>query len=293
MLKKFSLFLLALVLILLCVYLLAVFQNNRDITYPPNAQLKQQLEKSVRWLIDNEIAILSQKNPMLWWILFESHKISQDSRLADLLEKYSQQNQQIMNSYWGPLFDGHKRIHLDAYSVQSLPYYNQHFIYALNCAADIENELPIISQQNSASFCHQPEYIYRPACITHQLMGINFLVAKKCDFLPDIAAVSESLQKDIVRQLTWDIRVLDVYLQRVLMLLITNAQPSVKPIWIQQILDHQLNDGGWGNFVPLLKLSDNKSLGFSSRIISVDQEKSGFHATAQGVYILTYLLSSK
>jgi len=277
----------------MAIYLYGVYQNNRDLAYPQKAQMQQQLEKSIQWLINNEDQILSQANPMLWWMLYETHKISQDKRLANLLEKYHQRNMRIKYSVWGALFDGEKQRRLGAYSVQGLPYYNQHFIYAINCAADIEDELPIVAEQNTAEFCHQPTYFYRPACITHQLMGVNFLFTKQCNLLSNIDEVSQSLQRDIEGQLTWDIRVIDVYLQRVLMLLITGAEASVEPVWIQQVLDHQLDDGGWGNFVSLVNIGSSRSLGFSSKGLSLGREKSSFHATAQGVYILSYLLFNK
>lgn len=293
MLKKLFLLAAIPVMVLLTIYLIAVFQNNRDVAYPQKKQMHQQLERSVQWLVNNESEILSQTNPMLWWMLYEAHKITNDARILGLLTKYSERNQRIMQSVWGPLFDGQQRRNLGAYSVQGLPYYNQHFIYALNCATDIEDELPVITQQNDASFCHQWSYFYRPACITHQLMGINFLFTRQCNFLSNIDELTQALQQDIISQLTWDIRVVDVYLQRVLMLLITGAEASVKPVWIQQVLDHQLEDGGWGNFVSLIGSSDGRSLGMSARIVSIGREKSDFHATAQGVYILSYLLSDK
>jgi len=293
MFKKIIILMLIPVVILLAAYLYGVYQNNRSVPFPQKVQIQQQLEKSIQWLVNNENKILPKTNPMLWWMLYEVHKISQDKRVGDLLEKYHQRNQSIKSSVWGPLFDGEKHRNLGAYSVQGLPYYNQHLIYALNCAADIEDELPIVAQQNSAEFCHQLQYFYRPACTTHQLMGINFLFTRQCTVLSNIDEVSQALQKDIVGQLTWDIRVVDVYLQRVLMLLITGAEASVEPIWIQQVLDHQQDDGGWGDFVALLGSDTGRSLGFSSKVLSLGREKSNFHATAQGVYILSYLVANK
>jgi len=293
MLKKIIIIISIPAVILLAAYLYAVYQNNRDVDYPQTAQMQQQLEKSVQWLVNNEANILPQTNPMLWWMLFEVQKISPDKRIADLLEKYHQRNPHIIKSVWGPLFDGVQHRRLAGYSVEGVPYYNQHFIYALNCAADIEDELFIVAEQNTAKFCHQSAYFYRPACISHQLMGINFLRTKECGFLSNIDEVTQSLQEDLVTQLTWDIRVVDVYLQRVLMLLITGAEDNVKPVWIQQVLNQQLEDGGWGNFEVLINLGEQRSLGLGARGISLAQEKSDFHATAQGVYILSYLLSTK
>ncbi len=279
--------------LLVAIYFYGVVQNNRDVPEPQVEQMQQQLEQSIRWLVNNESDILLQANPMLWWMLYEVHKLSADERIAELLEKYHQRNSHIINSAWGPLFGGTLHRRLSAYSVQNLPYYNQHFIYALNCAADIEDESLLVAAQNNAHFCHQSDYFYRPACITHQLMGVNFLYTKQCDFLPNIDELSQALQQDIVSQLTWDIRVVDVYLQRVLMLLITGAEASVKPVWIQQVLDHQLGDGGWGDFVALLGDVNGRSIGFSSKLISLGREQSSFHATAQGAYILSYLLANK
>ncbi len=293
MFKKIILLVATPFIIICAAYLYGLYQNNRELAYPQKLQLQQQLDKSVQWLVNNETHILSETNPMLWWMLYEAHKLSQDPRLADLLKKYHLKNPQIKQSVWGPLFDARKRQSLGSYTVEGLPYYNQHFIYALNCAADIEDELLIVAQQNTAAFCHQSAYFYRPACITHQLMGINFLSTKQCALLPNIDEVSQSLQADIVGQLTWDIRVVDVYLQRVLMLLITGAESSLKPVWIQQVLDHQLADGGWGDFVSLLGPAEGRSLGFSSKVVSVGHEQSSFHATAQGMYILSYLTSGK
>lgn len=276
--------------LLLGVYLYGVYQNNRDASYPDRAQLQQQFEKSVQWLLDNEEKILSENNAMLWWMLYETERLSQDERIGALLKKYQQRYISIKYSVWGPLFNGPQHRRLSAYSVQRLPYYNQHFIYALNCAQDLEAELPLVAQQNQPDFCHQSEYFYRPACITHQLMGINFLSTNQCELLPNIAEVTRSLQHDIVLQLTWDIRVVDVYLQRVMMLLITGAEASVKPVWIEQVLAHQLDDGGWSGFVALFAMPSGQSFGFSGRLVSFGKEKSDFHATAQGVYILGYLL---
>lgn len=292
MLKKVMGFIAIVACLILMAYLYGLYQNNREISYPDKVLMQQQLDKSVQWLVNNEKQFSSNVSPMLWWMLFEINKISYDERIAKLLEKYHKRNPHILGSAWAPLFDGKKRPNIGVYTVTGLPYYNQHIIYALNCAEDFEKELTIVSQQNTPAFCHQAEYFYRPACLTHQLVGINFIFTQQCGFLANIDEVSQSLQRDIVNQLTWDIRVVDVYLQRVLMLLITGAQTSVKAIWIQQVLDHQLDDGGWGDFDSLVGPDEGRSLGFSPKVLSLGEEKSEFHSTAQGVYILSYLLNN-
>lgn len=291
MFKKIILLSIILIVLISGLYIFGVYKNNRDVLLPENTELKQRLEKSIIWLVNHEDKIVTQTNPMLWWMLYEVQKISPDARIEKLLQVYFERNKRIKSSLWGPLFDGEQYNRLAGYSVTGLPYYNQHFIYALNCAGEIAEDLRIVEQQNESSFCFQTNFIYRPACITHQLMGINFLVTKKCNLLPAIDKVSKSLQQSLVSQLSWDIRVVDVYLQRVLMLLITGAENDIKPVWIRQVMDQQLADGGWGNFDTLVSIGNGKSLGFSPRILSLGEEKSSFHATAQGLYILAYLIS--
>lgn len=290
MLKKTLFLLLVSAAIIVTAYMVGVYQNNRAVPFPETKLMQQKLESSTQWLLNNEADILQQANPMLWWMLHEAEKITHDVRLAGLLVKYKQKYPAIQEGVWSPLFGAAPRSYLDSYSVNGLPYYNQHFIYALNCAQDIATNIPVVEEQNQPGFCHQANYIYRPACITHQLMGINFLRTQQCGLLANSDEVSQSLQNDIKVQLIWDIRVVDVYLQRVMMLLITGAEKDVKPIWLQQVLDRQLADGGWGDFAPIVELSSEKSLGFSSRILSIGRANSSFHATAQGVMILSTVL---
>jgi len=289
MLKKIG-FLMALVIVVTgSIYLLAVYKNNQQTDAIDEQVYKAHLDESINWLVNNKQRILSENNAMLWWMIFESHKISNDQRLGDLLKQYFDRYSGIKSSIWGPLFDGNRRSSIDPYSLSNLPYYNKYFIYSLHCESDLAEEIAIISQQNDAGFCHQVKYLYRPACITHQLMGVNFLNKNSCNQIENIEGLTSDLQQDIINQLTWDVRVIDVYLQRVMMLLISGAYDEVKPIWIQQVLDHQLSDGGWGSFDALFKVWGNKSFGFGSKMVSVREQRSGFHATAQGVYILTWL----
>lgn len=281
---------LLLVALPLCLYLLGYYQNNRQQPYPAQSQVVSQLESSLNWLANNEAQLLNQANPMLWWMLYEAHMLTRDQRLQQLLDKYQQRFPRIREGVWAPLFGGQPRSYLAAYSVQGLPYYNQHIIYGLNCAADIAEEIPLVAQQNEAGFCFQASYIYRPACVTHQMMGIHFIQQQDCGLLPNVEQVSRELQQSIATQLRWDFRVVDVYLQRVLMLLVTGGEDLIKPVWLQRVLRHQLDDGGWAGEAPIVSLGE-RSLVFNSRGIGLVSQplRSNYHATAQGVLILSYL----
>lgn len=290
--KKILYGVLLLMALSLCLYLLGYYQNNRQQPYPAQSQVASQLESSLNWLVKHESELLNQANPMLWWMLYETYALTQDSRLQQLLDKYQQRFPRVHEGAWAPLFGGQPRSYLSAYSVQGLPYYNQHIIYGLNCAADIAEEIPLVARQNEAGFCFQASYIYRPACVTHQMMGIHFLQQQNCGLLQDVEQVTRSLQQSIASQLTWDFRVVDVYLQRVLMLLVTDGTDLLRPVWLQRVLQHQLDDGGWAGEVPIVSLG-GQSLLFNARGIGLgpgrEQIRSNYHATAQGVLILSYL----
>lgn len=275
--------------IVLALYGWGVVQNNKDVAMPDKAQLSQHLEQSINWLVQHKGRILNDHNAMLWWMIAQAAKVSNEPRLNMLLKEFKQRSPYLQRSLWSPLFWPEQRLRIDETALYGLPDYNQHFIYSLHCAQNLLDEFAVIEAQNQADFCFQSSHIYRPACVTHQLMGINFQQQQQCRPESVLKPVINSLQADIVMQLTWDIRVIDVYLQRVMMLQISGAGEQIKPIWVQQILDHQLVDGGWGDADPLINLG-SRSLVFSSRILSFRAPSSSFHATAQGVYLLTLLL---
>lgn len=273
----------------LLAYAFLVYQNNRTVPVADKQVLKAHLEKSTRWLVDNQDKILAEDNPVLWWMLSEAEKISGDSRLTSLSNKYLQAHPAVTAGVWAPLFDGNRMPHIDPDWLLVFPYYNQYFIYALHCADNLARDSEIIRQQNAAGFCHHYPYSVRPACTTHQLLGIYFLRRQACGKVDDTTAVERRLQQDVVRQLTWDVRLVDVYFQRVTMLVITGARDKVKPVWIQRILAVQRDDGGWSDFEPLIPVAGRTSLGFSSRIIALGSPASAFHTTVQMVYLLTVL----
>jgi len=287
--KKIIKALLLLPLIALALYGWGVVKNNKDVPMPDQAQLSAHLERSISWLVQHKGRILNDRNSMLWWMIAEAAKVSNEPRLTMLLNEFKQRNPRLSRSLWSPLFWPQQRLRIDETALYGLPDYNQHFIYSLHCAQNLLDEFAVIKAQNQPDFCFQSSHIYRPACVTHQLMGINFQQQQQCQPASVLKPLVSRLQADIVAQLTWDIRVIDVYLQRVMMLKITGAGEQIKPIWLQQILDHQLSDGGWGDSEPLLNLGST-SLVFSARLLSFRSPRSSFHATAQGVYLLTMLL---
>lgn len=284
--KKIRLFVGFTIFLVVFAYGILLLKNNREAPPLEHDVLIQHFEKSVRWMTRNQEQVLSDPTPMLWWMVIETAKKRPDPRLISLIAKYIDRYPSVIASLWGPLFGRAPMRHVDPEEIIDLPYYNKHIIYALHGAENLALTDEVIRRQNEANFCHQLAYFFRPACTTHQLLGIHFL-GQKADV--DVEVIIDQLQQDIIHQLTWDVRVVDVYLQRVMLLVLTGAKNKVKASWTRQILNYQLDDGGWTNSMPLFPLGNGRFFGFGSRLFSFDVPSSSFHATAQGMFLLAMM----
>lgn len=273
---------------LISTYLL--WQNNKTVLHPEKSQLQKSYDLGIFWLLNHKNEILAENNPMLWWMLDESTKFKNNPSLEILVAQYKERHiDPSSGNPWAYLFSTKMHTHLTLDQLDSLPDYNIFFLYGLSCDASLEKE-EVIKQQLEFEFCDEHHPI-SPACITHQLMGIRFMQRRHCGEEHLSQQLIGKLQDRIITQMTWDIRVVDVYLQRVLMLVDSGALNRVKPVWITNILNAQNKDGGWSDFQPLVHTGNNFALGFSSSIVGFRQEKASFHATAQGVLLMSMLLS--
>ncbi len=276
------------ILALSSIYL--IWNNNRSALPPDQAQLDTALENSVQWLLDHRQHILDDSNAILWHMLQQAGDISGDKRLKNLFADYEQHFIEVNpNNIWRPLFYPQSWIPVRFEDIASFPDYNLYFIYAITCDQDLSRR-PEITAQNDPAFCDG--HAFRPACVTHQMMGQLLMKRTQCGDQVKLNNSIEVLQKRIRTQLTWDPRVVDVYMQRVLMLVESGAGNLIKPVWIQQLLDAQQPDGGWSPFMPLLPVGGGRSIG-TSRLLSIGAPRSNFHMVAQGVLLFTLLANQQ
>lgn len=290
MVKKILLAVAIIIVVLAIIYGLLYQKNNREIESVDALTVSESLERSIQWLTDNEEKILNDNNAMLWWMLKRSAEITKDYRILKLYKAYKAKYlDQNAYSLWRPLFIPYSNVNLDRVNLASFPDYNQYFIYGLTCNKKLGNS-EIVQQQMKTDFCPN-EHPISPACVTHQLMGLQFRIKRQCGNASEMLSQVKELQDMIALQLRWDVRVVDVYLQRVLMLIDTGASHRVKNQWLQNILDLQLDDGGWGPYQPLVRISGDQYIGFHAKGIKMLRTRSSLHATAQGVLIMSLLSS--
>lgn len=279
-------------LILLAFGLLAVlyaglfYSNNRDLAWPEPARIETSFTAGVGWLVAHREKILEHSNPALWWMVQQAAEQSQDPALLALFADYHSRYLERGRNIWRPLFYPGRWVPIAPAELMDLPDYNLHFLYAISCDPELAQQ-PRIQAQLNADYCDR--YPWRPACVTHQMIGFRLMQRAECGDAQATAAAVSQLHARIIRQLTWDPRVVDVYLQRVLMLVESGVQQRVKPVWLHRILDAQLADGGWSAIDPLISLPGKVGIGFDARGLTFKQPVSDFHATAQGV-MLTSLL---
>jgi len=266
-----------------------IWNNNRTTPPPGYEQLSITLENSILWLVDNRQEIIDDRNSFLWRMIQRAGDITGDTRLKTLFADYAQRYlNKHHNNIWRPLFYPKSWVPVRVEDIARLPDYNQYFVYAYTCDRDLA-EVPEIAAQNDPAFCDQ--YPLRPACATHQMMGMLLLKRSHCGDPVRLDSSIKSLQQRIHTQLTWDPRVVDVTMQRVLMLVESGAGDQVKPVWLQQLVDAQRPDGGWSPFMPLIPVGGGRSLGIDT-LPRIRSPRSTFHTTAQGVLLFSLLTES-
>lgn len=271
-------------------YGLLVVHNNREVAPPSTEALLASREQATMWLLNNREKILSDQNPALWWMIGQSAQATGDVRLQSLYDEFLRRYRvEQPQSVWGAFFDPVRfwSMQFAPQSYRSAADYQQFFLFGLSCSEQFIDE-PVIVAQIEPDFCWRAHPL-RPACVTHQLMGYRFMQRTQCFRVPELDRKVAILQDSIVRQLTWDPRVVDVYIQRVLMLTESGASARVKPRWIQRILEAQLADGSWSSLQPLVPVGRGRYFGFVATLAGLEPHVGNLHATAQGLWLMSLL----
>jgi len=245
-------------------------------------------KRATHWLVTNSDEIIKDGNPYLWWMLNESLVYKDNFAVRGMIDRFRKiTNRSYLNSPWAYLVYGtNGNVNADQVVHLRVPDYVKYFIYGYSCNKAL-GERTIIQKQNDTSFCLKEQPL-SPACVTHQVMGFRFLQRVGCNEVPEVEEKIHRLSETIEYQLIFDPRMVDVYIQRVLMLVDSNNPQKINPLWLKRVLDGQLKNGGWGDFQPLIAIG-NRALGFTKRGVAIRSEKATFHATAQGLLLMAML----
>ena len=287
--KRLVKFLISSTIFLIIIAILFILNNNYGDTRYSIEDLKLARQASANWLLTNRDIILQEHNAILWWMLKQGSQQPHDDKVLNLFNEYKKVNFDFYSrSPWSYLIlDVRPQIDVNALLNEEKRDDNLLFIYGMTCHSLLGQE-PAIKRQLDQRFCANQQPVL-PACTTHQLLGIQFMQENNCGDKEQNAMVSEILLKTIKTQLTLDFRVVDVYLQRNLMLAKSGKFESIRKRWIKRILNAQLRDGGWQDFQPLIPVNNTQYFGFR---FAIRENRSSFHATAQGYWLMSMLIAA-
>lgn len=263
--------------------------NNVKSPNPEKLALEKSFSSAAQWLVHHRDQIINEENPILWWMVKQAAIKTQDRNLTQLYVDYEKKYlSPPRKNAWIYLFNPENAPAISGAELQHLPDYNQFVLYGASCSSSLE-ESEAVQRLLKADFC--TSHMLSPACVTHQMMGFLFMRRSGCGNAESNGASILGLQEKLVTQLTYDFRVVDVYLQRVLMLEESGAHEIIKPIWIARVISAQNEDGGWSGFSPLTPIGNGYYFGYSRTGVGISENISDFHATAQGAYLMSLLLS--
>lgn len=268
-------------------------ENRRAVSPPDRAELRRAFDAAADWL-HREYPTLYHGNVYLWWMVREAAEISGDARLADILERHRAHQREHVHfrDIWYLMEhpEGQDEYFPDSFA--GLQDYKKLTVYGLTGNTELA-ESDLIRAMLEPDYCAaETNADVCSKCLTHQALGLRFVQQSgKCGPPEQYAALMTALLAQIRAQTERDPRVSDVYLQRVLMLVLCGAREQVEPIWIQRILEMQQPDGGWRPYHRLGPFLPGISLGAGTRYFTLKRDGSTFHSTAQGVLLLALLLS--
>ena len=242
---------------------------------------------AANWLLQHRDDVLNDPNPITWQMVARSAELTRDPALTRLVDEYlrrymSSGASDPFRQLFGLTYDGRARP-MDILS--ALDDYQEFFLFTLTCDPELSALKTITAQQNP-DFC-PTSYPLSPACSTHQLMGLRFGEEFGCLSASSISVAKTALLNSIERQLFWDVRLVDVYIQRTLMLTEERGPFGAGAPALQNVLRMRMPDGGWSSSQPFFPVRNGKWFGATRDGFGIVEKRGQFHATAQVLLLLS------
>jgi hypothetical protein len=270
-----------LVFLVVGVYGVAVLAVNYPRPAPTPTAVSKARIGAADWLLGHREEVLGEDNAILWSMVARSAALTRDPALRALVDDYLQRymvprtgdpQRQLFGLSYRPLSLGME-------GLESIQDYQLFHLYALTCDPRLSALARVTAQQDPA-FCPASQPL-RPACTTHQLMGLRLAEEYGCMSRDATAATKVLLLDRIERQLYWDVRLVDTYIQRALMLTEERGPSGAGAPALQNILRMQVADGGWSRSQAILPLGGGKWFGITEGGLGIVEKRGQFHATAQ------------
>ena len=266
--------------------ILAFLHNNRSWQTTSRADFEQRLESarvaSRDWALGRDYPlpeVLKARfyefgNGILLHMLVEAAEMAGENDLKPLVRAYVKADPG--GNGWGRLADPSVRFEMPKLEeLARLEEYQRWFLHALG-----GDQFPFSPDEQARLLLKDA---YRRGRLTHQVIAL-YLYGRYYPHGPaadEARALMPRLAERIAQEAALDFRVTDLYLQRIVCLLLAGRADLVKPRWIERVLAAQQEDGGW----------KYRWFGWDSRIFrfSLRPQRTHAHATAQGLWLVSLL----
>ena len=217
---------------------LLILNNNLSLSRTPRetfaSQLERATERGTNWLDVHTVAIAT--NAALVYMVVDMVGMSGDRRLRHLVDSYLT-NPFIPSDVWRRMVDA--KAEIGAPTRGELDRWAEYQRWMAYGAAP---NLVQLADAERADMFSADKYIWGKR--THQLLAL-ILYRKRGEDSPLVNNLINHLCEGIASEANWDIRVTDLYLQRIAFLLAAGRPDLVKRRWVERILVGQEEDGGW------------------------------------------------
>ena len=264
-----------LVLVMLAVSALLLLNNNFSLQHVSRESLTPRLESATElgtnWLDANAVAIT--QNPALVYMVADMANMSGSRRLQHIVDLYLSDPFVPPRFIWRRVVD--EKAEVRPPTRAELDYDQEYQRWILYGSAP---HLVQLTEAERADMFSPDKYIWGKR--THQLSAL-LLYRKRGTNTESVEPLINHLCGGIAFEADWDVRVTDLYLQRVAFLLLAGRPDLVKPRWVERILAAQEAEGGW-------KRSWH-GWGPGLFALHFNDQRPTAHATVQGVWTL-YML---
>lgn len=248
---------------------------NHNVAWWPTARqtFLARLDGAIRlgtgWMLTQP----ERANTALLYMIADMADIAADQRLRRIVADFLANPRVPADDVWRRMLDPATRVkppprlQLDGYED-----YQRWFLYAI-----APQEVELTTAERADMFAPD-RFVWGSR--THQLFAL-LLYRSRVENSPFVRELINHLCEQIAREAQWDIRVTDLYLQRLAFLLAAGRPDLIRRRWVERALASQQQDGGW----------ISSWYGWGPRLFefSVRPKSPNSHTTVQGMWLL-YML---
>ncbi len=248
---------------------------NHNLAWWPTSRqtFLPRLDRAIRFGTDWMVTRQERSNSILLYMIADMADLSEDQRLRLIVADFLADPRFHPNYIWRRMLDPTTQVkpptreQLDLYQD-----YNRWILYAI-----APQEVKLTFEEQADMFAPD-RFVWGSR--THQLFAL-IIYRSRVENSPVVHDLINHLSEKIALEAHWDIRVTDLYLQRLAFILAAGRPDLIKRRWVERAIASQKQDGGWVE----------SWYGWGPRLFrfSVRQKVPISHTTVQGMWFL-YML---